>query len=184
MIIQRDGIRQITLNFTEKELYSKSKDAPYSHFLDNNVVAALQVIRQFYGRKIRVTSSYRTEKGNKDVGGVKSSRHLTGHALDFVFEGGNKEFNKEIKSKGPLFEALLSLGVDGFGMYDSFNHIDVNSVNTVGSNANHAGIPYRVWDNTTGGVIAGNSGNEEFPMKRLVLTGIGVMILVGIALND
>ena len=76
MIIYPNSNRQITDNFTESELYSKSADASTSHYLDDDVIFALQIIRTNYNLPIRVTSTYRTPTANTLVGGVKNSRHL------------------------------------------------------------------------------------------------------------
>ena len=61
----------------------------------------LEPARKKYGHPIRVTSGYRCPKLNDLVGGVKTSRHLTGQAADLRVE------NKELGRK--LFDALKDL---------------------------------------------------------------------------
>ena len=52
------------------------------------------------GATIRVTSGYRCEELNKIVGGVKTSLHMQGRAVDFVVSDG--------KIKHALYESLAS----------------------------------------------------------------------------
>lgn len=52
----------------------------------------LQPLRDWYNKPIIVTSGFRSYKVNKKVGGVASSQHTFGEAVDIT--GGNKEVNK------------------------------------------------------------------------------------------
>ena len=61
----------------------------------------LEPARKIYGRPIIITSGYRCPKLNNLVGGVPTSRHLTGQAADLRVE------NKELGTK--LFNALKTL---------------------------------------------------------------------------
>jgi hypothetical protein len=61
----------------------------------------LEPARKIYGRPIIVTSGFRCTKLNNLVGGVPTSRHLTGQAADLRVE------NKELGTK--LFNALKDL---------------------------------------------------------------------------
>ena len=61
----------------------------------------LEPARKKYGHPIIVTSGYRCPKLNNLVGGVKTSRHLTGQAADLRVE------SKELGRK--LFDALKDL---------------------------------------------------------------------------
>ena len=61
----------------------------------------LEPARKIYGRPIIVTSGYRCPKLNAIVGGVPTSRHLTGQAADLRVE------SKELGRK--LFDALKTL---------------------------------------------------------------------------
>ena len=65
----------------------------------------LEPARKKYGHPIKVTSGYRCPKLNDLVGGVKTSRHLTGQAADLRVE------SKELGRK--LFDALKTQpGID------------------------------------------------------------------------
>ena len=129
MIIRNQNI-QVTENFTMKELYSKSFNAPAEHFLDDRVIQALQYIRSASGAPITVTSTYRTQAHNSLIGGSSKSQHLVGNAIDFQFAEDNLNELKRLHTQmadedGPLRRALWDIGVRGFGYYDSFAHIDV-----------------------------------------------------------
>jgi hypothetical protein len=76
---------QLTKNFTLKEFnfrdYELDKDLIVkAQYLAEN----LQVLRDFIGKPIKVTSWYRQPHLNSKVGGSKTSQHLVGEAVDFV----------------------------------------------------------------------------------------------------
>jgi hypothetical protein len=48
------------------------------------ICSKLDVIREFLGHPIIITSGYRTEAHNKEIGGAPKSAHLTGEAIDFT----------------------------------------------------------------------------------------------------
>lgn len=54
------------------------------------LAGVLQVLRNIHGR-LRISSAYRCEKKNKEVGGAKRSYHLKGLAADIVWSDWSKE---------------------------------------------------------------------------------------------
>jgi len=119
----------VTENFTEAELYSNAPDAPDAHFLDDNVIEALQYIRDLSGKPIRVTSTYRTPTYNTLIGGSSTSQHLVGRAIDFHWLQDNdvelQRFKAEfLKTDSQLRQNLFDMGVRGIGFYETFLHID------------------------------------------------------------
>jgi hypothetical protein len=130
--ICKDGTRQITKNFIESELYSKSLDAPQCHFLDDVTIQGLQIVRDHFNAPIRVTSTLRTAAGNALVDGKSNSRHLApASAIDFQFINNNdgilKQFYEDFKCKGPLYRKLRAKGINGMGVYKTFIHIDTRN---------------------------------------------------------
>lgn len=91
---------QITDNFTLKELIhsdvatKKKIDNTPSKIEKENLIRLtkeiLQPIRNKYGKPITITSGFRCEKLNKAVGGVPTSQHIKGEAVDIVCSN-NKE---------------------------------------------------------------------------------------------
>jgi len=63
-----------------------------------------------------ITSGYRCEKHNAEIGGVKDSAHVKGLAVDIAVSSGSQRF--DIISNG------LLLGITRFGPAKKFIHID------------------------------------------------------------
>ena len=82
-----EGEKQLTANFKVKEF--RCRDGSNVIFLDTRLPALLQKIRDHFGRKVTITSGYRTVSYNArpDVGGSKNSQHLYGMAADIQVEG-------------------------------------------------------------------------------------------------
>lgn len=81
--------------------------------VDLDHVVKLQQLREDLNASIKVTSWYRCEIHNKNVGGASKSIHKLGSATDIVVSG--MEPN-EVADACEKF--------DGLGRYDSFTHID------------------------------------------------------------
>jgi uncharacterized protein YcbK (DUF882 family) len=84
------------------------------------VYVALEMIRNHFGRPVKVTSGYRCTNYNKQVGGAPDSRHLQGLAVDVVVVG--------IPPK-MVYNFLDHHFPDSFGLglYNTFTHVDVRS---------------------------------------------------------
>lgn len=133
-------------NFTERELYSKSPDKPPAHQLVNEVIDGVQIIRTWLGRPVIINSTYRTKKHNDSLGSNDRSQHRISTAIDFKakYKEDLEKVKKELRSrKGPLWEKLRNAGVQGFGIYGSFIHIDARK--EAGKNKDQFGN-YAFWD--------------------------------------
>lgn len=77
--------------------------------LQKLIEAVLDLLREWYGKPIRVNSGYRCEALNEAIGGSKTSQHCLGEAADIT--AGSKEENKKlfeyIKDKLP-FDQLIN----------------------------------------------------------------------------
>lgn len=128
MIIYKGSTRQVTTNFKENELFSKSFDAPPSHYLGDGVINALQSIRTYYNTPIRVTSTYRTPLGNSLCGGVPNSTHSIATAIDFQFIKSNNDFITRLQadwnSRSDIYDIIRTHGINAIGFYTNFIHID------------------------------------------------------------
>ncbi len=104
-----------TKHFNESELACKccNETKPNSE-----LVAVLELVRNYFGAPVTVNSGYRCEKHNKSVGGAKGSKHLLGIAADIVVKG--------IKPSD-VYTFLNSTFPNryGIGEYNTFTHIDV-----------------------------------------------------------
>jgi len=81
------------------------------------LVTALDDLAERFRRDVVVTSGFRCEKRNKEVGGEAGSLHLTGAAVDFVVRG---------VSPAKVAQHLAEWG-GGLGEYDRHVHLDVGT---------------------------------------------------------
>ncbi len=97
--------------FDSPDLKGSGREYMDPHFLD-----ALDIIRDEYGKPMKVNSGYRTEAHNKSVGGVENSQHRYGLAADIHIDNQIQGDKLEKLAKEHL--------VGGIGRYNTFIHID------------------------------------------------------------
>lgn len=102
-------------NFTFAELCCKGTGSLRVHY---ETMDALQTLRNYYGGPIAVTSYYRSEEYNRQVGGAEASMHLTGRAVDTTTLNGN------MAGRAKLVHLATLARFRGFGFYKGFTHID------------------------------------------------------------
>lgn len=78
----------------------------------------LDYLRGIYGYPIYVSSGYRCEDHNEEIGGEPNSQHLLGNAADIYVDGDYEEFYRRVRAANSF---------DGVGYYPSqeFVHVDV-----------------------------------------------------------
>lgn len=114
----------LTPNFNKKEFASKDGAGMPEDVWKNIQILArqLEVLREYLGKPINVTSGYRSEIHNNRIGGKKNSQHLLGKASDLQVNGLKpKKVHEAIKtliSEGKMLEG-------GLGLYDTFIHYDI-----------------------------------------------------------
>jgi len=86
--------------------------------MDPKLLEMIDEAREIYGKPIRVTSGYRTEAHNRKVGGVKSSSHLKGLAIDVACVKSDDRFE--------MLTALLKVGFNRIGVASTFIHVDID----------------------------------------------------------
>lgn len=88
--------------------------------VDAELLFILDDLRSLLGVPVTITSGYRCEIHNKDVGGANNSQHLIGKAADIRVNG---------YSPKDVYELLDQLYPDkyGIGLYQNWIHIDVRS---------------------------------------------------------
>jgi uncharacterized protein YcbK (DUF882 family) len=80
----------------------------------------LELIRELVGEPVHIISGYRCPEHNKQIGGARSSEHLTGRAADLKIIGWNGQ-----RLRG-FFEGLIALEElpeGGLGSYDKHPEI-------------------------------------------------------------
>ena len=117
--LKRDGkYFKLADNFTLGEF--ACKDGNDEVLVDLSLVDILQRARAELGRRITITSGYRTQKYNGKIGGAKNSYHIKGQAVDIKVEGLTPW------QVALYFEHCSKAG--GIGMYDSWVHVDTRAV--------------------------------------------------------
>lgn len=90
--------------------------------VDENLVAALQGLRDSVGRPVGILSGLRCEKHNKNIGGAQGSMHVLGKAADIAVPGMSP---RELYRACEAIPVFLRGGVGiGFGRF----HVDVRGV--------------------------------------------------------
>ena len=71
------------LNYGSVQL--KESDVPIEHLrtIKEKLLPSINAIRFHYGKPLIVTSGYRSQVHNKNIGGSTNSAHCTGEAVDF-----------------------------------------------------------------------------------------------------
>ena len=100
---------------------------PPSHFWPRIVqtVKVLEVLREYYGRPVKITSAYRSPKYNAAIGGVKSSQHIQFRAIDFQIPGvPPKDVARKLRDlrNAGMFKGWI-------GLYPTFVHLDTRDSN-------------------------------------------------------
>lgn len=114
---------KLTANFSKAEFDSKDGAVMPLEVLQNvqRLAENLQIIRDELGVSIRVNSGWRSQKHNREVGGAKTSQHLTGNAADIVAVGVSpRNLAKVIRQL--MDEGKIEKG--GLKAYNTFVHYD------------------------------------------------------------
>lgn len=83
--------------------------------IDMEHMVKMNELREQLGKPIKVTSAYRCEKHNADVGGSTRSQHLQGTATDIQV--------KDI-SPSKIVSKMRPYWKGGLGKYNTFTHLD------------------------------------------------------------
>jgi uncharacterized protein YcbK (DUF882 family) len=103
--------------FTSKEL--ESPDAPGSgKHMKMRLVKRLDALRGECGFPLIISSGYRTKAHNSKVGGVDSSEHTNGEAVDIRAPSSSKRFS--------IVQKALRLGFNRIGVGSTFVHLGVS----------------------------------------------------------
>lgn len=109
---------KLSANFNSTEFDCKGAGCCNSTKISKQLITYLQLIRNHFGKPVKINSGYRCQKHNSAVGGAKASKHTLGQAADIRIDG------VEPKEVAKYAE---SIGIKGIGLYDSFVHIDTRT---------------------------------------------------------
>ena len=83
--------------------------------VDLEIVDVLQTIRDAVGHRIAVSSGVRCEEHNEEVGGVSTSEHIYGNAVDVVCQTSALRFI--------IIREALRAGITRIGVSSDFVHL-------------------------------------------------------------
>ena len=118
------------LNFHIRELFTTCSDEEIltcvKTFRIDNLLCLLAVIddiRSYLGVPITITSAFRSLEHNKKVGGVSSSQHMLGEAIDFVVDK-TIPFNSAVEIiKSYLSKSAFASRLGQIIIYPNFIHM-------------------------------------------------------------
>lgn len=84
--------------------------------MDPYFLRLLDMARERAGTPFKITSGYRCERHNREVGGAPNSAHLRGLAADIACPSGGARF--------VILEALRNVGFIRIGLGSNFIHAD------------------------------------------------------------
>jgi len=82
-------------------------------------VRKIDIARDLAGVPFIISSAYRTEQYNLLIGGVLTSSHINGLAVDIYCVDASERFK--------ILKALLTVGFNRIGIYPSHIHVDDDS---------------------------------------------------------
>ena len=96
--------------------------------IDIRLVKELQKLRDIVGKRIIVTSGYRTPERNKRIGGSSKSKHMEGIAADIYVEDMSVE---------EVYFIAKHLQFNGIGLYNHHIHLDIREKKAFWDNRTH-----------------------------------------------
>jgi len=92
--------------------------------MDKTLLEMLDEVRDKFDKPIHITSGFRTPAHNEAVGGVETSSHLKGLAVDIACTNSKDRFD--------LINCLLDVGFSRIGVGNTFIHADIDQDKTQG----------------------------------------------------
>lgn len=118
---------QLTKNFHASEFNCKDGSGVPIALKANitKLAVNLQVLRDYLGKSITITSGYRSPAHNKKIGGAKFSQHILGTAADIKVSGMTPKQVAEVIEK-LITENRMVQG--GLGTYAGWVHYDTRGI--------------------------------------------------------
>lgn len=146
--IRRGDNTQIAPHFKASEFFSNSSNAPASHDFYSELVEAVEFLRTHYGVAWRITSTYRPESAG--------SQHNLCRAVDSqdaASGAGNPSpvilalVSELLNPRSEVFRTLRRIGITGFGVYDTFVHLDCRDISRFPAAHSDKYGSFAFWDN-------------------------------------
>ena len=114
---------KLSTNFNSTEFDCHGSGCCTSTKVDEDLVKYLQKIREHFGKPVNISSGYRCETHNKNIGGATNSRHSKGQAADIYISG---------VTPAEIAKYAESIGILGIGLYETdkdghFVHVDTRT---------------------------------------------------------
>ena len=106
------------MKYFEYEEFDSPDVQGSGQLMDPKLLEMIDEVREIYGKPIRINSGYRTEAHNRKVGGVDSSSHIKGLAIDVSCTKSDDRFK--------MLTALIEVGFNRIGVASTFIHVDID----------------------------------------------------------
>jgi len=162
-IIVDNSSNRVASNFIAKEFYNP-KTGLASHPISQQAINCVQFLREYFNLPILVNTDRingRTYRNYTATNGAKTSAHMLAEACDFNFDVPREKqdelillIREDLLRQGIIFQQLFELGCRGFGVYDTFIHLDTVPIPLYPAFAakrkkhQYRGTFYGFWDNT------------------------------------
>ncbi len=142
---------KVSKHFTTAEYnHDNSKDV-FMTDVSLVFIDCIEEFRDWTGKSIYVTSWFRDPAVNKACGGISTSNHLTGTAMDFYFKDQNMadeiRFIRRAIKWGEIVKAHGYVGEAG--LYKGFYHFGIQNPSQAAANGNK----FMHWDSRSGSQI-------------------------------
>lgn len=149
--IEKDVKHSVSKNFDISEFFSKSPDVT-AHYFDEKLIPVMQFLRSYMKEPIIITSTYRSQLVNFEIGSNENSMHRKGMAVDFTCNNITKLINdirEAYIAKNEFWYLLRNLGVRGIGVYPDRKiiHLDTRHEGFLTSLTKHDDLgTFEYWD--------------------------------------
>ena len=99
----------------------------------------LESVASTLGVELTITSAYRTPEYNESVGGATNSQHVQGNACDITQTGWSES------DRANFIQVCAAAGIQGFGIYNSFTHVDIGGKRAWGNSGSRTSLPRYPW---------------------------------------
>lgn len=134
-----DRNRQLSKNFTLGELYDATFMLPDEWEgqttipIHKNAIKVAQLLRDNLNDAIYITSAFRSKKHELKKDRDGSSQHVKALAIDLKGSGLSLLLKEAVEQKNELYHKLRNLGINAFGIYNDFIHLDFRPSKANGS---------------------------------------------------